>query len=85
MVGVFDGPLCLGLSSAEANVDGDWEIATSADGKPVVRPSGRPAIIGEKGEADVLLRPIADDWQSPDLHNPHRIRVLFKTKVIPGA
>jgi hypothetical protein len=55
------------------------------DGRPVVRPRGQPAILGEKGGADVLLRPITDDWQAPDLHNPHRIRVLFKTKAVPGA
>jgi hypothetical protein len=66
-------------------VDGEWQIATSVDGRPVVRTSGQPAIFGEKGEPDVPLHPIADDWQSPDLHDPHRIRVLFKTKVMSGT
>ena len=43
----------------------------------------QPTILDDKGEASVRLRPIADDWLAPDVLNPHRIRVLFRTKLMP--
>ena len=78
-VAVFDGPICLALSSADANVDAAWGVRTSEDGKLAVNSSGRPVLSGASGAADVGLRPLGDDWLSPDVSNPHRLRVLFKT------
>lgn len=80
LAAVFDGPLCLALSSADANVDARWRIATTAEGKLALNSSGQPVLIGEKGETQIRLRPIESDWLNPDVFNPHRLRVLFDTK-----
>ena len=77
---VFDGPLCLALSSADANVDATWQIATTAEGKLALNSSGQPVLIGENGETQIQLKPIEGDWLNPDVFNPHRLRVLFQTK-----
>ena len=78
---VFDGPLCLALSNADANVDAAWGIETSANGKLALNPSGQPALTGGSGAAGIRLRPLGDDWLSPNVSTPHRLRVLFKTIV----
>jgi len=74
---VFDGPLCLGLSNADGDVDAGLKVVATADGKLAPGADGRPSFVGEKGTVPVRLRPIADDWLSPEVLNPHRIRVLF--------
>jgi len=78
---VFDGPLCLALSNADANVDAAWGVGVTAEGKLALDPSGQPVLTGEKGAAGIRLRPLRDDWSSPDVSNPHRLRVLFNTRV----
>jgi DUF1680 family protein len=77
LVGVFDGPLCLALSSAAATVDASWRVATTADGKPALDAEGQPVLVGESGEKAGNLRPLGDEWLSTDVSNPHRLRVLF--------
>ncbi len=74
---VFDGPLCLALSSAEADVDAFRGILVTADGKLALTAEGRPQAVDEKGNIVAFFRPIAEEWLSPELKNPHRLRVLF--------
>jgi DUF1680 family protein len=78
-VAVFDGPICLALSNADANVDAVWRVRTTAGGRLALNPSGQPVLTGEGGAASIRLRPLGDDWLSPDVSNPHRLRVLFNT------
>ena len=77
LAAVFDGPLCLGLSSADGDVDGGLKLLLGADGRLVPGPDGRPQLVGSQGPALAVLRPIAEEWQSPELSNPHRVRILF--------
>jgi hypothetical protein len=77
LAAVFDGPLCLGLSSADGDVDGGFKLLLGADGRLEPGPDGRPQLVGSQGLALAMLRPIAEEWQSPELSNPHRVRVLF--------
>jgi DUF1680 family protein len=76
--GVFDGPLCLGLSNADGDVDAPLKVVAAAGGKLALRSDGQPQLVGAKGPVAAKLRPLADDWQSPDVFNPHRLRVLFE-------
>lgn len=75
-VAVFDGPLCLGLSSTDASVDEEARVETDAGG--VVRRSGGGRPVANISGRDIELRPIASDWLSPDVKNPNRLRTLFK-------
>jgi len=77
LAAVFDGPLCLGLSSADGDVDGGYKLLLGADGRLLPGPDGRPQLVASQGLAPAVLRPIAEEWQSPELLNPRRIRVLF--------
>ncbi len=77
LVGVFDGPLCLALSSSDANVDAGWHIATTTGGTPVLDGAGQPVLVEHNGEKTRALRPLGDEWLSLDVSNPHRLRVLF--------
>ena len=76
---VFDGPLCLALSNVDANVDDDWRVAVTGEGKMVLNSMDQPVLLDGKGEAGETLHPLKEDWLSPDVSNPHRLRVLFKT------
>jgi DUF1680 family protein len=77
---VFDGPLCLGLSSAAADVDNFDAILVDAQGNLVFSPEGQPQVVGKDGRQISRLRPISEDWQSPNVLNPNRLRVLFTLK-----
>jgi rhamnogalacturonyl hydrolase YesR len=79
-VAVFDGPLCLGLSSADADVDQYTSVLVDANGKLLLSPDGKPQLANADGNALSALRPICTDWQSEDVANPNRIRVLFATR-----
>lgn len=74
---VFDGPLCLGLSSAETDVNAFSRVLVSPGGKLLLTPEGRPQATDGKGGITSGFRPIAEEWLSPELKNPHRLRVLF--------
>jgi len=76
--GIFDGPLCLGLSNVDADVDARLKVVAAAGGKLALGSDGQPQLVGAKGPVAAKLRPLADDWQSPDVFNPHRLRVLFE-------
>lgn len=83
LVGVFDGPLCLALSSTDADVDADWRLATTADGTLALNSAGQPVLVGETRERIGKLRPLENDWLSVDVLNPRRLRVLFR-RVLAG-
>jgi hypothetical protein len=77
---VFDGPLCLGLPSVEAD-PGEWtELLVDSGGRLVLSPDGRPQAVRRDGGARAGLRPIGSDWQAPDVANPNRWRVLFRLR-----
>ncbi len=82
---IFDGPLCLALSSVDSKVDGDWKVAVTKDGKLALDSSGQPVVQSGTGEAAGPLRPIGEDWLSPELSNPHRLRVLFKATLVQAG
>ncbi|MFZ2055635.1 MAG: metallophosphoesterase [Candidatus Aminicenantales bacterium] len=77
MAAVFKGPLCLGLSSAVADVDSYDGLLVDRQEHFVLSPDGEPQVIGKERQAISRLRPISEDWMSPDVMNPNRIRVLF--------
>ena len=78
LVAVFDGPLCLGLSSAVADVNTYRRLLVGADGRPVTDAQGRPVLVSADGRRLAGLAPVADDWLTPDVHDPNDIRVLFE-------
>ncbi len=80
---VFDGPLCLALSSAAADVATEWAVVVK-DGAPVRDDAGRFQLTDGKDTAWHKLTPIADDWMSSDVMEPSRLRVLFNIKELPS-
>jgi DUF1680 family protein len=74
---IFDGPLCLGLCNEDGDVDAPLKVVTAADDRPARDADGRLSFIGEHRPVALRLRPIGEDWQSPAVDNPHRLRVLF--------
>jgi DUF1680 family protein len=81
-VAVYDGPLCLAISSADANVDTLDKVLITEKGKPALSPEGEPRAIDGTGNMVTGFRPIAQDWLSPNVKNPNRLRVLFFKRVL---
>jgi len=79
-VAVFAGPLCLGLSSADTDVEAYDSVLVDSQGSLVLSPDGQPQVVGRDGQIVCRLRPISEDWQSPNVLNPNRLRVLFNLK-----
>ncbi len=79
-VALFDGPLCLGLSSAAVDVDLPWAVLVDASGQPVLDPQGRPQAGDPSGHKTSAFAPVGTAWLTPDVQNPARKRVLFQTK-----
>lgn len=79
-VGVFDGPLCLGLSSDVASVDLPWVVMADASGRLILDAQGRARVAGPSGQAAKTLEPICAGWLTPDVKDPARRRVLFQVK-----
>ena len=74
---IFDGPLCLGLSSADRDLTTELSVMTTARGELALGPDGQP-LFSAKGQPVALrLHPIEENWQSPDVFEPHQFRVLF--------
>jgi len=80
-VALFDGPLCLGLSSVAADVDLPWAVLVDASGRPRLDGKGRPQVTEPSGRIVNALEPISARWLEPDVKDPIRRRVLFQTKV----
>jgi DUF1680 family protein len=79
-VGVFDGPLCLGLSSETADVDLPWAVLVKASGQVVPDGEGRPQVAQPSGPTVHALEPIFARWLTPDVKDPARQRILFQTR-----
>jgi DUF1680 family protein len=79
-VAVFDGPLCLGLSSEVADVTLPWAVLVDGANQPIPDGSGRPQVADASGRTLTALEPIGAQWLTPDVRNPARKRVLFQTK-----
>jgi len=79
-VGVFDGPLCLGLSSNAANLDLAWAVFVNYAGRPVLDPQGRLHVTEASGKAAKTLDPINAQWLTPDAKDPARRRILFQKR-----
>jgi hypothetical protein len=74
---VFDGPLCLALSSANADVGRPWSIAVDQHATPIRDAQGRFQLSDGQATSWLPLEPVADDWTNPDVNDPHRLRILF--------
>jgi hypothetical protein len=79
-VTVVDGPLCLGLSSSEADIDLPWAVKLDAAGKPALDAAGRPQVVDPTGKTTKPLEPINSKWLTPDEKDPARWRILFRRK-----
>ena len=82
-VAVFDGPLCLGLSSEVADLTLPWAVLVDGANRPISDGSGRPQVAAASGGTLNALEPIGANWLTPDVRNPARKRVLFQTKERP--
>jgi DUF1680 family protein len=76
-VAVFDGPLCLGLSSDKANVDLPWTVLIDSAGSLTLDNDGRPQAVEPTSGESMRLEPINSRWLTPDAKNPARQRILF--------
>lgn len=76
LVSLMNGPLCLALSSADAEVDKNWSILLK-DGQPVRNQSGFFQLTNGEQISFLPLKPVADDWLSSSLKEPNRLRILF--------
>ncbi len=81
-VAVFNGPLCLGISSADVNIDVLDKVLLNDKGGLLLSPEGQPRAADGRGNAAAAFRPIADDWLSPNIKVPNRLRVLFSKYVL---
>jgi len=81
-VALLDGPLCLGLSAKTADVDLPWSLPVGTSGRPHLDSAGRPRLLGPDGRTVSDLEPICDHWLEPDVKDPIRRRVLFRTKTV---
>ena len=79
-VALFDGPLCLGLSSETADVDLPWAVLTDASGSPRLDSEGRPQVMEPSGRMKKALEPVSAHWLVPHVKDPIRRRVLFQRK-----
>ena len=77
MVAVFDGPLCLALSSGVGDVDAFHIVRADARHRPLRDDQGHVLVWNAEGQSLTGLAPMADDWLAPDVHEPHRLRLLF--------
>jgi DUF1680 family protein len=80
-IAVFDGPLCLALSSADSDVTSDWSLILS-EGRPVRDDAWRFKLTTGKEVVWKTLEPIAHDWRSSGVKKPHQLRVLFNVKEV---
>jgi hypothetical protein len=79
-VGIFDGPICLGLPADAGDVSLPWSVLADASGHPLLDAAGRPIVLDPSGLAISPLEPVSARWLLPDIKDPIRRRVLFSTK-----
>jgi DUF1680 family protein len=75
-VALYDGPLCLALSSVDADVEPAWKLLFK-NGRPRRNDAGNFQLTDGAKTAWLPLCPIADDWLRCDVKNPSRLRILF--------
>jgi hypothetical protein len=83
-VAVFDGPLCYGLSSGKADIELPWAVLVDAADRPILDSEGRPQVVEPSSQKTLLLEPINSHWLTPDVKDPARCRILFKTQRAEG-
>ena len=76
-VALFDGPLCLGLSSETADVDLPWSLLVDASGRPRLDDKGRPQVVEPSGRIVTALKPVSAFWLLNEVKDPVRRRILF--------
>ena len=81
-VGVFDGPLCLGLADDRADADATWTLVTDRAGVLQLDPAGRPLVMDSTGARLPLLEPVGSRWLTPDVQDPVQRKILFKSSVL---
>jgi DUF1680 family protein len=79
-VGVFDGPLCLGLPATAGDVNLSWAVLVDDSGRPILDAQGRPQVVEPSGRGPAALAPVSSDWLIPDVKDPTKRRILFGTK-----
>jgi hypothetical protein len=79
---VFDGPFCLGVSSATVDVDLPWAVLVDASDKLVLDGQHRPQAREPSGCTVNAFAAIGESWLTPDVRNPARKRFLFQTRKI---
>jgi hypothetical protein len=77
---VFDGPLCLGLSSESADPKLPWAVLVDDSNQPIPDKAGRPQVVNPSDNTKKPLVPINSKWLTPDEKDPARWRILFSTK-----
>ena len=78
---VLSGPLCLGLSSADADVDMPWAVRVDAAGRPLADETGCVLVADPSGQTKAL-KSLGVGWLTPDVKDPARKRILFQTKKV---
>jgi hypothetical protein len=74
---IFDGPLCLGLSSADRDLAIELGVIMTPSGALALGPDGQPRFTAQGKPVALRLHPIAENWQAPSAFEPQQFRVLF--------
>jgi hypothetical protein len=74
---IFDGPLCMGLSSADRDLTTELSVVTTPSGELALGSNGQPQFTAKGKPVALRLHPIEENWQSPDVFEPQQFRVLF--------
>lgn len=81
-VAIYDGPLCMGLPCDRANVDAGWILMTDDTGLPVLDTAGRPQVSDSAGIRQTWLEPVGSRWLDPDVREPLRRRILYRSYLL---
>jgi len=72
--------LALRIPSWAADVSRPWAILVDDAGRPRLDAQGRPQAADPSGKVLIAMEPISSGWLIPDVKNPIRRRVLFRTR-----
>lgn len=76
---VFKGPLCLSLSSDDADIDASRTYYSDGSERPFLDILGQVMVDGRHGMR-ATLSPVGAGWLTTDVKNPARKRILFQVK-----
>lgn len=79
-MGVFDGPLCLGLPATAGDVNLVWSVLVEGSGRLLLDTAGRPLAVDPLGRVAIALEPVSAGWLIPDAKDPVKRRILFQTR-----